>query len=198
MSRLLSSYALAAALAATPAVAAPAAEAPDSPAAATESGWGLARTPGGCMLHASSAQGTVLSIWGFAGQDKFAFLLQNREWGSLREGQRYDLKLDFLGVREMPVEAVARLDLDSDGPGYFFTVAPGERDGGSALIDALASAEDLEVSRDGRKVDRLSLEGSREAMAGLARCMAELWTAAPAAPAQLDKADKAAPVVPTA
>lgn len=195
MLRLLSSTVLAAALASTPAAAASAPEAPA--AAATESGWGLARTPGGCMLHASSAQGTVLSIWGFAGQDKFAFLLQNREWESLREGQSYDLELDFLGVRAMPVEAVARLDLDSDGPGYFFTVAPGERDGGSALIDALAGAEGLEVSRDGARVDRLKLEGSREAMAGLAKCVAELWTAS-AAPAELDKADVVKPVVPTA
>lgn len=196
MLRLLSSSVLAAALAATPASAAPATKAPAAPAAATESGWRVARTPGGCMLHATSAHGTVLSIWGFAGQDKFAFLLQNREWGALREGQSYDLKLDFLGVRAMPVEAVARLDLDSDGPGYFFTVSPGERERGSALIDALANAEGLEVSSDGAKVDRLSLEGSREAMAGLARCVAELWTAS-AAPPQVDKADVVAPIVPT-
>jgi hypothetical protein len=188
---LLASSSLAAALASAPAQSAPAA-APDAAA----SGWGLSRSPSACMLHASSAGGTVLSVWGFAGQEKIGFLLQNRRWDSLRDGQSYDLQLDFLGVRALPVEAVARRDLDSDGPGYFFSVAPGEAQSGSALIDALAAARGLEISRDGNKVDRLELAGSREAMAGLARCMSELWTAA-AAPRELDKADVAVPAVPT-
>jgi hypothetical protein len=189
----------AAAQAAAFAPAAPAIAAPAGPAAAPaaeEKGWGLARSPGACMLHATSANGTVLSIWGLAGQEKIAFILQNRQWDKLREGQLYALELDFLGVRAVPVEATARLDLDSDGPGYFFTVRPGgggQR--GSALIDALAGAEGLSISRDGAAVDTLKLAGSREAMAGLAGCMAELWAAAPD---ELDKADVAVPVDPTA
>ena len=198
-SGLAAAFVAAAAPAAPAPAAAPAAASAAAPAAAPageEKGWGLARSPGACMLHASSDNGTVLSIWGLAGQEKIAFILQNRQWDKLREGQRYALELDFLGVRAVPVEAIARLDLDSDGPGYFFTVQPGgggQR--GSALIDALAGAEGLSISRDGAAVDTLKLAGSREAMAGLARCMAELWAAAPD---ELDKADVAVPLDPTA
>ena len=136
--------------------------------------WGLARAPGSCMLHASTEQGSVVSIWSFAGQSKIGFLIQNRDWSALREGQRYDLKVDFPGVRAWPVEATGRRDLDSDGPGYFFTVEPGDRSGGG-FLDALASAKNMAISRDGAAMDSLPLHGSREAVAGLARCMAELW-----------------------
>ena len=190
---LLASSCLAATFVAAPApAAAPAAAAP----ARVESGWGLARSPGACMLRAASANGTVLSIWGLAGQEKIAFILQNRQWDTLREGQKYALELDFVGVRAMPVQATAKLGLDSDGPGYFFTVRPGDAgQRGTALIDALVSAEGLAISRDGTAVDTLKLAGSRAAMAGLARCIAELWAAAPD---ELDKADVAVPVDPTA
>src|SRR5687768_2238930 len=128
MLRLLpASSVLAAVCAAAPAIAAPAAPtAPATAPAGEERPWGLARSPGACMLHAASARGTVLSIWGLAGQGRLAFILQNRQWDTLRDGQRYALELDFLGVRALPVQAIARLDLDSDGPGYFFTVQPGD------------------------------------------------------------------------
>src|SRR5919107_317582 len=70
--------------------------------------WGLARAPGSCMLHASTEQGSVISIWSFAGKSKIGFLIQNKEWSALREGQRYDLKVDFPGVSAWPVEATGR------------------------------------------------------------------------------------------
>jgi hypothetical protein len=191
---LIAPSCLAAVCAAVPAAAAPAAD--SASPAGEERSWGLARTPGACMLHAASANGTVLSIWGLAGQEKIAFILQNRQWDSLRDGQQYALELDFLGVRALPVQATGRLDLDSDGPGYFFTVRPGDAgQRGSALIDALVSAQGLSISRDGAAVDTLKLAGSREAMGGLARCMAELWAAAPD---ELDKADVVVPLDPTA
>ncbi len=44
----------------------------------TEAGmgdWALAPMPNGCMVQATSPKGTMLSIWGFAGEDKLAFLL---------------------------------------------------------------------------------------------------------------------------
>jgi hypothetical protein len=57
----------------------------------------------------------------------------------------------------------------------------------------------MEISRDGAEMDILPLAGSREAMATLARCVAELWAEAPEAPgAVLQKQASSVPVVPTA
>ena len=46
----------------------------------SEGKWALAAMPNGCMVQAVSPQGTMLSVWGFAGEDKLGFLLQNRGW----------------------------------------------------------------------------------------------------------------------
>lgn len=164
---------------------------------ADSSRWGLARTPGSCMLHAVSPNGTNLQIWGFAGQGRIGFLLQNPDWEALREGERYALQVDFIGVRAWPVEATARLPEGDGGPGLFFTVEPGDRPGGAAFLDALASAKGMAISRDGTAVDHLPLAGSRDALAVLARCMAEFW-AAPRAPAELRKQASETPAPPTA
>ena len=157
--------------------------------------WELARTPGSCMLHAASSQGTVISVWGFAGQAKLGFLIQNRQWETLREGQSYDIELGFTGARAWPVQATAKNDLDSDGPGYFFTFTPGGGEDGSSFLDSLASARGLKISSNGDAVDDLPLAGSREAVAGLARCMSELW----ATPGEqvVEKAKAATPSFPT-
>jgi hypothetical protein len=157
--------------------------------------WGLARAPGSCMLHASTEQGSVVSIWSFAGQSKIGFLIQNKDWSALREGQRYELEVDFPGVRAWPVEATGRENLDSDGPGYFFTVEPGDRSGGG-FLDAMANARNMAITRDGAAMDSLPLAGSREAVASLARCMAELW-AEPAGSGELKKQVRTKPAVPT-
>jgi hypothetical protein len=149
-----------------------------APAAAAPGGgmgdWDLATMTEGCMVQAVSPKGTMLSVWAFAGQPRFGFLLQNREWDSLRDGKRYRLNLDFAGIRSWPVDATARREVDSDGPGLFFTVAPtGGK--GNGFLEALASAEDMAIRRDGRRMDTLPLEGSRGAMAALANCLAERW-----------------------
>jgi hypothetical protein len=159
------------------AAAAPAGEPPE---------WALGELPNACMLQSVSPHGTMLSIWGFAQQARFGVLLQNRGWDALRDGELYTLSLEFVGQRAWPVQATAREHIDSDGPGFFFTLAPGDA-GDDGLIDALSSARGMHISRDGRRVDTLPLGGSREAMSALARCLAERWDAA--APA-----DKAAPV----
>lgn len=136
-------------------------------------GWALAQMPNGCMVQATSPQGTMLSIWGFAGQDKIAFLLQNRGWNSLRDGQNYDLKLDTDGA-SWPVEAIARQHIDSDGPGLLFTITPG------AFLNAFATSKGMRISQNGRSFDTLPLEGSRVAMGALAKCLAERWSTAAA------------------
>lgn len=150
-------------------------------AAAEPETWGLAAMPNGCMVQAVSPGGTMLSIWGFGGQEKIAFLLQNRGWSDLREGARHDIKVDFVGMRAWPVDATVREEIDADGPGFFFTVEPG-RASGTGFLDAFASAEGMRIVQDGRDVDTLPLAGSRGAMAALARCLAEKWGGAGAAP----------------
>jgi hypothetical protein len=178
-------------------LAAPAAAIAQS-AAPRVAGWGVAEAPGSCMLHGASSQGTVISIWGFAGQDKLGFLIQNREWEQLREGQSVALELGFGGDRHWPVQATAKRNLDSDGPGFFFTFAPAGSEGGS-ILDSIASGKGMKISRDGAAVDHVALDGSREAVAGLARCIAALWSTPGAAAAgeELDKQDAEPQVDPT-
>ncbi|HEX5184712.1 MAG TPA: hypothetical protein VFW19_16370 [Allosphingosinicella sp.] len=144
------------------------------------SDWAIAQMPNGCMVEAVSPQGTMLTIWGFAGRPKLAFLLQNKGWGALQDGRSYRLSLDFVGSpTAMPVEATARHDIDSDGPGLLFTVQPGG-DGARNFLDAFTSAEGMRINQDGRSVDTLPLAGSRRAITALAQCLAARWSSAAA------------------
>ena len=149
--------------------------------------WALAQMPNGCMVQATSPQGTMISIWGFAGEDKLAFLLQNKGWNSLRDGQNYSLKLDFTGTQSWPVQAIARQHIDGDGPGLLFTVKPGGQ-ASSGFFTPFSTASGMRISQDGRSVDTLPLAGSRGAMAALAKCLAERWSKA-SAPATEDDDD---------
>ena len=144
--------------------------------------WALARMPNGCMVQAVSPQGTMLSVWGFAGQEKLGFLLQNRGWNALRDGERVSLKLDFVGVKAVPIEATAREHIDSDGPGVFFSFDPG--------------GADMKISQGGQAMDSLPLAGSRGAMAALARCLSEQWSGgeAPAEDPAGENGEKAVPL----
>jgi hypothetical protein len=166
-----------------------------------ESGdWAMAQMPNGCMVEATSPQGTMLTIWGFAGQPKLAFLLQNRGWNALQDGRSYQLSLDFVGTpTAVPMEATGRQNIDSDGPGFLFTVQPGG-DGAKNFLNAFTSAEGMRISQDGRSFDTLPLAGSRHAMAALAQCLAARWSAGSAQPDSSDDssdsdAAKASPVV---
>jgi hypothetical protein len=143
-------------------------------------GWAIGSMPNGCMMQAVSPHGTMLSVWGTAGDDKLGFLLQNKGWNALRDGASYQLKLDFLGVSSLPVEATARREIDSDGPGFYFQLQPGGASG-KAFMDAFSSARGMRISQEGRNVDTLSLAGSEGAMSSLARCLADRWSNADAA-----------------
>jgi hypothetical protein len=154
----------------------------------TMGGWALATMPNGCMVQATSPQGTMLTIWGFAGADKLAFLLQNREWSSLQDGRSYALSLSFEDAKAYPVDATAREHIDSDGPGLFFTVAPGGQASGTFLT-AFTSAKGMRISQNGHNFDTLPLAGSKAAVGALAKCLAERWSAG--APASNDGDSKA-------
>ncbi|HEY1606507.1 MAG TPA: hypothetical protein VGF77_13020 [Allosphingosinicella sp.] len=153
--------------------------------------WAIAQMPNGCMVEAVSPQGTMLTIWGFAGRPKLAFLLQNKEWGALQDGRSYQLSLDFVGSpTAVPVEATARHNIDGDGPGLLFTVQPGG-DGTTNFLDVFTSAEGMRISQDGHKVDTLPLAGSRRAITALAQCLAAHWSSPSAQPDQSDQSDDA-------
>ena len=165
-------YVMAALLAAAPAAAASAQE----PA---EGKWALAAMPNGCMVQAVSPHGTMLSVWGFAGDEKLGFLLQNPGW-TVEDGAKTPLEVDFADAKSWPVEATARAHIDRDGPGLFFTVEPGGS-GSRSFLAAFTSAEGMSIRRDGTDVDTMPLAGSRAAVASLAKCLAERWNeAAPA------------------
>jgi hypothetical protein len=137
--------------------------------------WEIGAMPNGCMMQAVSPQGTMLSVWGTAGDDKLGFLLQNKGWNALRDGASYRLKLDFLGVSSLPVDATARREIDNDGPGFYFQLQPGGPSG-KAFMNAFSTAQGMRISQEGRSVDTLSLAGSEGAMSALARCLAEHWS----------------------
>jgi hypothetical protein len=143
--------------------------------------WAVAQMPNGCMVEAVSPQGTMISVWGFAGQPKLAFLLQNKGWNALQDGRSYKLSLDFVGTpTAVPVNATARQNIDSDGPGFLFTVQPGG-DGAKSFLSAFTSAEGMRISQDGRSFDTMPLAGSRGAIGALAKCLAEKWHSGAAA-----------------
>ncbi len=153
-------------------------------------GWALAAMPNGCMVQAVSPHGTMLSIWAFAGEEKLGFLLQNRGW-EVEDGKKTPLQVEFSGASALLVEATARADIDSDGPGLYFTVEPGGADRGNFLA-AFTSARGMSIRRDGADVDTLPLAGSRVAMASLAKCLSDRWNEAGPIPAE---AREAAPAV---
>ena len=168
-------YMMAALLAAAPLGAAPA-QPPKT------EGWALAAMPNGCMVQAVSPHGTMLSIWAFAGEEKLGFLLQNRGW-EVEDGKKTALQVEFSGAGPRTVEATARADIDSDGPGLYFTVEPGGADRGNFLA-AFTSARGMSIRRDGADVDTLPLAGSRGAISNLAKCLADRWNEAGPAPAE--------------
>jgi hypothetical protein len=165
-------YVIAALLASAPLAAASGQQASDGK-------WALAAMPNGCMVQAVSPAGTMLSVWGFAGDGKLGFLLQNRGW-EVEDGAKTPLEVEFAGARSWPVEATARAHIDRDGPGLFFTVEPGGT-GARAFLAAFTSAEGMSIRRGGTSVDTLPLAGSRGAISSLAQCLADRWneTAAP-------------------
>lgn len=159
----------------------------------TAGDWAVGAMPNGCMMQAVSPEGTMLSVWGIAGDDKLGFLLQNRGWNALRDGASYQLSLDFLGVRSLPVEATARREIDSDGPGFYFTVQPGGT-GGDRFMDAFSTAQGMRISRDGKAVDTMPLAGGKSAMGALARCLADRWAEAEPEAVETEPAPGAGPV----
>ncbi len=160
------------ALSAAPVAVAQAPVAPDASAAHPAREWQLAAGDNGCMIHAGSNAGTVLSITASPQRDSLLFIVQNREWAALSDGENYALDIEFDQMGPWKIDATAQAELDQDGPGLIFIVRPGREDG-ARFLKEFAGAGSIRVGHDGAMLDSVPLGGSRAAMAGMSRCMGE-------------------------
>lgn len=147
--------------------------------------WKVSGSPSGCIAHTTLPQGTVVSVLAGTGQESLLFLIQNRGWESLEDGSRHELAVQLDGGSKFQFDAVAKTELDSDGPGLMFAVPPGEADGARFIAD-FAKAGGMAVGEGGEAIASVRLTGGGSAMTALAQCMSRLWgggaTARQAAP----------------
>jgi len=137
--------------------------------------WRLASSGEGCMVHAASGQGTVLSIAASPEQGALLFIVQNRQLAALESGNQYEVEVEFDNMGAWQIDAVAQQELDRDGPGVIFAVRPGKEDGAN-FIKEFAAAQGMHIGRQGVKMDSLGLSGSRPAMAQMAQCMGKMMS----------------------
>ena len=144
--------------------------------------WTVSGSQAGCIAHTTLPQGTVLSVLAGPGQENLLFLIQNRGWSTLQEGSRHKVAVQLDDRSPYQFEAIAKTELDADGPGLIFSVAPGEAEG-AKFIQELASADGLNVGQNGRQLEGARLHRAGPAMTQLAQCMSRLWGAGQAASA---------------
>ena len=155
--------------------------------------WTVSGSAEGCIAHTSLPRGTVVSVLAGPGEASLLFLIQNKGWSALEDGSRHKVAVQLDGRSPWQFEAVARTELDSDGPGLLFAVAPGEAEG-AKFINELAGAAGMNVGQNGRQLEAVRLSGGGTAMASLAQCMARMWGAAGASPAQLVTVSEGVPL----
>jgi hypothetical protein len=153
---------------------------------ATAGNWTLEAAPNGCVVHAASPSGTVVSIWGLAGESSLSFLVQNQRWNSFADGQRYDIRVSFEKGRTFPMKAVARRNIDRDGPGLTFPISPAPA-GGASFLEQFAAADGMHITRND-EVETVRLVNTDVALRGLAKCLRQVW-----AISALRESDEAAP-----
>lgn len=137
--------------------------------------WTLANQASGCMVHASTNAGTVLSITATPGEDALLFVVQNRRFAELQDGEQYAIDVEFDQMGEWKIDALAQRELDRDGPGVIFAVRPGRPDGQN-FIKEFAGAKGMRIGREGARLDTLSLDGGNGAMSSLAECLGQKWS----------------------
>ncbi|MDP8912371.1 MAG: hypothetical protein M3N39_02195 [Pseudomonadota bacterium] len=143
--------------------------------ASTPGEWKVSGSPSGCIAHTTLPQGTVVSVLAGTGQESLLFLIQNRSWESLEDGSRHELAVQLDGGSKFEFDAVAKTELDSDGPGLMFAVPPGEADG-ARFIAEFAKASGMAVGERGEAIASVRLTGGGSAMTELAQCMSRLWS----------------------
>jgi hypothetical protein len=134
-------------------------------------GWTLAAGEGGCLVHTEQRAGTLLSVMALPEQDGIGFLLQNPKWTGLKDGQVYSLSIRFDDGSEWPVPALARTEIDSNGPGLFFAIQPGAAAGGRDFLGDFSRARGMRIANDGVAYGDLRLTDSRAATLALAQCL---------------------------
>lgn len=147
------------------------APAPRPVAVEAPQGWNLASSEDGCIVHTTERAGIVLSVFALPEQDGIGFLLQNRKWSELSDGRVYPLSIRFDDGVEWPIPALARTEIDEDGPGLFFAVRPGTEKGGRDFLDEFAGSRGMRVANDGVGVGNLRLPNARDATVALAACL---------------------------
>ncbi len=152
----------------------PAAALAQQPAAPGE--WKVSGSESGCIAHTTLPQGTVVSVLAGAGQESLLFLIQNRGWASLKDGNRYQLAVKLDGRTDFEFDAVAKTELDGDGPGLIFAVPPGEENG-ARFITEFAKSSGMAVGQGGAQMASVRVDGGGTAMSALAQCMSKLWGA---------------------
>lgn len=136
--------------------------------------WTVSGNSEGCIAHTSLPQGTVVSVLAGPGQESLLFLIQNKGWSALEDGSRHKVAVQLDGRSPWQFDAVAKTELDSDGPGLLFSIAPGESQG-AKFISELAGAAGMNVGQDGRQLEAVRLSGGGPAIASLAQCMSRMW-----------------------
>ena len=148
-----------------------AAPAPQRAAVEAPAGWNLASSEEGCIVHTTERAGIVLSVFALPEQDGIGFLLQNRKWSDLSDGRVYPLAIRFDDGREWPIPALARTEIDEDGPGMFFAIRPGAEQGGRDFLGEFAAARGMRIANGGVGVGDLRLPDARAATLALANCL---------------------------
>jgi len=149
-----------------------------APAQAPSTRWTVAGGEQGCAVHTSSAQGTVVSILAGPGQDGLLFLLQNPSWSSLKDGGQYDIAVEFDQEGPWQLKAVAKTEIDQDGPGLMFAV-PAARQQGADFITEFVKAAGMKINGEGRTLGTLPLGSGRSAMTALAQCIGKVFARQP-------------------
>nr|WP_295372709.1 hypothetical protein [uncultured Sphingosinicella sp.] len=143
--------------------------------------WTVAGGEQGCAVHASSPQGTVVSILAGPGQEGLLFLIQNRSWSTLKDGGQYEIAVEFDQEGPWQMKAVAKTQIDQDGPGLMFAVPPGQKQG-SDFITEFVQAAGMNISGEGQRLGTLPLGSGRSAMTALAQCMGQTFARQPVTP----------------
>ena len=140
--------------------------------------WTVAGGEQGCAVHTSTGQGMVVSILAGPGQESLLFLVQSNAWSSLKDGGTYDIAVEFDDAGPWQLKAVAKTEIDQDGPGLMFAVPPGQRQG-SDFITEFVQAAGMKIDGQGQRLGSLSLGSGRSAMTALAQCIGRAFANQP-------------------
>lgn len=146
---------------------------------AAPQGWTVASSEDGCLVHTTERAGPVLSVFALPEQEGIGFLVQNRKWTALEDGEVYPITIRFDDGTEWPIPALARTEIDEDGPGLYFAISPGREQGGRDFIAEFAGARGMRIANEDMAAENLRLTDSRGATLALAQCLRTMFQGEP-------------------